>query len=95
MLEKQIERHLIEGVKKLGGICYKFVSPGHSGVPDRMIITSSGRVIFVELKTSTGRLSKLQKYTVEEMQKRGADVRVLSGLDAVKNFLTEIGGDAQ
>ena len=95
MLEKQIERHLIEGVKKLGGICYKFVSPGHPGVPDRMIITPSGRVIFVELKTSTGRLSKLQKYTVEEMQKRGADVRVLSGLDAVKNFLTEIGGDTQ
>ena len=96
MLEKQIERRLVEGVKRLGGLCYKFVSPGHPGVPDRIIITAVGRVIFAELKTDTGRLSKLQRYTVSEMQKRGADVRVVKGLDEVKALLAEIeGGDAR
>ena len=92
MLEKQIEKKLVDGVKKLGGMCLKFVSPGSLGVPDRIIITASGKIIFAELKTDTGRLSKLQQQMISKMQKRKADVRVLQGLQAVKELLSEIGG---
>ena len=49
-------------------------------------------MIFVELKTEVGRLSKIQKFVTGEMLKRGADVRVVKGLDAVKALLAEIGG---
>lgn len=94
MLEKTIERRLVEGVKKLGGMCLKFVSPGTQGVPDRIILTADGRVIFAELKSETGRLTKLQKYTIEQMRKRGADVRVVKGMDAVLELLAELGGGA-
>ncbi len=94
MKESQIERRLVEGVKRLGGMCMKFVSPGTLGVPDRIIITAKGRVIFVELKTETGRLTKIQRYVIGEMQKRGADARVVKGIDEVKELLAEIeGGD--
>ena len=94
MKESQIERRLVEGVKRLGGMCLKFVSPGTLGVPDRLIITAKGRVIFVELKTETGRLTKIQRYVIGEMQKRGADARVVKGIDEVKELLAEIeGGD--
>lgn len=92
MTEATIERHLVEGVKKLGGMCLKFVSPSMPGVPDRLIITKDGKVIFVELKTEVGRLSKIQKYVTGEMLKRGADVRVVKGLEAVKQLLAEIEG---
>ena len=92
MTEATIERHLVEGVKKLGGMCLKFVSPSTPGVPDRLIITTDGKVIFVELKTEVGRLSKIQKYVTGEMLKRGADVRVVKGLEAVKQLLAEIEG---
>ena len=92
MNESRIERHLVEGVKKMGGMCVKFVSPGTPGVPDRLIITATGRIIFAELKTETGRLAKIQRYTIEQMQKRGADVRVVKVLDEVKQLLAEIGG---
>ena len=92
MKESQIERRLVEGVKRLGGMCLKFVSPGTLGVPDRIVITAKGRIIFVELKTETGRLAKIQRYTIGEMQKRGADVRVVKGIDEVKELLAEIGG---
>ena len=94
MKESQIERRLVEGVKRLGGMCLKFVSPGTLGVPDRIIITAKGRVIFVELKAETGRLTKIQRYVIGEMQKRGADARVSKGIDEVKELLAEIeGGD--
>ena len=94
MKESQIERRLVEGVKRLGGMCLKFVSPGTLGVPDRIIITAKGRVIFVELKAETGRLTKIQRYVIGEMQKRGADARVDKGIDEVKELLAEIeGGD--
>ena len=90
MLEKTVERHLVEGVRKLGGLCYKFVSPGTQGVPDRIIITSKGKIIFVELKTDRGALSTIQKYIINQMLLRHADVRVLYGLEQVKELLAEI-----
>ena len=35
MREKTIEQKLVTAVKKHGGICPKFVSPGFDGMPDR------------------------------------------------------------
>lgn len=95
MLEKTIERHLVEGVKKLGGLCYKFISPSTQGVPDRLIITAQGRIIFAELKTDKGVLSKIQEYVIGQMLSRHVDVRVLYGLEQVNDFLAEIGREAQ
>ena len=92
MTEASIEKRLVDGVKNLGGMCLKFVSPSMAGVPDRLIITATGEVIFVELKTEVGRLSKIQKLVIGEMRKRGADVRVVKGLAEVKQLLAEIEG---
>ena len=38
MREKTIEQKLVQAVKAKGGIAPKFVSPGFSGVPDRLIL---------------------------------------------------------
>ena len=93
MSEKQLERYLVEGVKKLGGLCYKFVSPGTQGVPDRIIITAQGRTIFAELKTDRGVLSPIQQFVISQMLLRNADVRVVRGLKQVKELLAEIEQD--
>lgn len=90
MKESQIERYLTNKVKEHGGLCFKFVSPGNPGVPDRIVITPAGRTIYVELKTEIGRLAKVQKWQRSELEKRGADVRVLFGMEAVKEFLREV-----
>ncbi len=94
MKESQIERYLVRRVKEGGGLCFKFVSPGNPGVPDRIVVTPAGRTIYVELKTETGRLSKVQKWQRSELEKRGAEVRVLFGLEAVKDFVREVFADA-
>ena len=90
MREATIEARLVREVRKLGGLCYKFTSPGNPGVPDRIVILPDGRTIYVELKTEIGRLAKVQQWQLEEMRKRGADVRVLKGLDQVMEFLEEV-----
>lgn len=60
-LEKDIEQKLVKMVERHGGICLKWVCPGWSGVPDRIILLPGGRVIFAETKRPKGgRLSKLQ-----------------------------------
>lgn len=90
MKESAIEARLVRMVRDRGGLCYKFVSPGNPGVPDRIVITPGGRTIYVELKTEVGRLSNLQKWQRSELEKRGADIRVLKGLDQVKKFVEEV-----
>lgn len=89
MLEKDIEKILVNEVKKLGGRAYKWVSPGNDGVPDRIVILPGMRPVFVELKTETGRLSAIQKVQIKRLEDLGQDVRVLYGLSQVRDFLED------
>lgn len=62
-LEKDIEKKLTAMVHRNGGLCLKWVCPGWSGVPDRIILLPGGRVIFCELKRPKGgKLETLQKW---------------------------------
>ena len=90
MLEKEVEKFLVRQVKKLGGISFKFISPGNAGVPDRIVILPTGKVLFVELKTDKGKLTKLQEVQIKKISDLGADVRVLRGIEEVKEFINEI-----
>ncbi len=90
--ESQIEAKLEKMVRERGGLCYKFISPNNPGVPDRIVITPVGRVIFVELKTEIGRLAKIQHWQHRRLQECGADVRTIKGLDEIKEFVKEAFG---
>ena len=90
MLEKEVEKFLVREVKKIGGVSFKFISPGNAGVPDRIVILPSGRVVFAELKTDMGKLTKLQEVQIKKISDLGADVRVLRGIEGVKEFINEI-----
>ena len=91
--ESKIERKLCEGVRGLGGRAYKLVSPGCAGLPDRLICFPYGRVVFVELKSPKGRLSKLQTHRINELEKLMQDVWVLSTPEQVEAFLQEMRGE--
>lgn len=90
MDERFIEKKLREGIKKSKGIAYKFVSPGNSGVPDRIVLLPGGKIIFVELKRLGERPKKHQLAQIRRIRNLGFDVRVLSGIEDVKGFLDEI-----
>lgn len=91
MLEKDIEKLFRDEIKKAGGEAYKFTSPGNDGVPDRIVMLPGGRIVFVELKTDTGKLSKLQELQCRQIADLGQTVRVLHGLAEVRDFFLEFG----
>jgi hypothetical protein len=74
--EKRLEAYLVKEVKKMGGLCLKFTSPGCRGVPDRICVFPGSRCVFVELKSETGTLRKLQEVIHDRLRKRSIDVFV-------------------
>lgn len=71
-LEKDIEQKLRKIVEKHGGLCLKWVCPGWSGVPDRIILLPGGVVLFVETKRPRGgKVEKLQKWWAERIRRLG------------------------
>ena len=71
-LEKEIEKKLVNVVKHHGGLCLKWVCPGWSGVPDRIVLLPGGKVIFVELKRPKGGVvSHRQKWWANKLRVLG------------------------
>ena len=87
MLEKNIEAYLVKSVRRIGGIAYKFVSPANRGVADRVVVLPGGGVIFVEVKSATGKLSPLQEQFAKDMQRLGQNYIVLNSREAVNAFI--------
>lgn len=81
--EKEIEAYLRVRIKKLGGIAYKFTSPGNDGVPDRIVLLPKGVISFVELKAPGKKPSKLQKVQINRIKKLGYDVYVIDSKELV------------
>ena len=93
MKEAEIEKILVCEVKKLGGIAYKWVSPGNDGVPDRIVIFPHRHPVFVELKTEKGRLTALQDAQIVRLKKLGQEVVVIYGIDGLSQFFQDQGYD--
>ena len=88
--EKQLEKYLRLRIEERGGVCLKFVSPGQDGVPDRVVVMPGGRVYFVELKTQTGKLSRIQKYQLKRLCDLHQICSVIYGKEGVKAFLRDV-----
>jgi len=88
VLERDVERYLIKRVKALGGVAYKFTSPAHRGVADRVVCLPDGQTWFVELKTEGGRLSPLQKVFAVDMARMNQKYVCLWNKEQVDEFIT-------
>ena len=88
--ENKVEKKLCNEIKSIGGRAYKFISPGNNGVPDRIIYLPNGAVIFAELKSPKGVLSKQQEFRIKEMRHMGQTVVILHSVPEVETFLSAI-----
>ena len=71
MRENRVEERLREYVKRRGGLCLKWVCPGHAGVPDRIILLPGARIIFLELKAPGKKPTTLQSWWLAKLKSLG------------------------
>ena len=95
VLERDVERYLIKRVKDVGGRAYKFTSPAHRGVADRIVCLPNGQTWFVELKTQGGRLSPLQKVFASVMQQTNQRYIVIWNIEQVDAFIASVSRDSR
>lgn len=50
MLESAFETFVCKCIKHCGGRAFKWVSPGCTGVPDRICVFPGARIVFIEVK---------------------------------------------
>lgn len=86
-LERDIERKLRTVVESHGGLCLKWVCPGWSGVPDRIVLLPGGRALFVELKRPKGgKVSKLQMWWAKRLHQLGFNHWIIWDADDLMRF---------
>jgi len=87
MLEREVEVYFRKAVAAAGGVAFKFVSPSHRGVSDR-IVCLQGQTWFVELKRPGGRLMPLQRVFAAEMERMGQNYVCLSSREEITEWIT-------
>lgn len=88
--ERDVEHTLVTEAKKRGGIALKFVSPGMSGMPDRLLLLPEGKMGFVELKAPGKKPRVLQEKRHRDLRNLGYRVYVLDKAEKVGEVLDDI-----
>lgn len=92
MRERDIEQSLIRAVRRAGGLCLKFVSPGWSGAPDRLCLFLGGKMAFVEVKAPGKKPRPLQEARHRQLEEMGFPVYILDRKEDIPVLVSKIGG---
>lgn len=79
MTEQQIQSKRIKELESNGYYVIKLVKTNKNGIPDLIAIPRGSDVLFSEVKTPSGKLSKLQEYRIKELQEHGLKTEVYRG----------------
>jgi len=80
MKESQIQSKKIKELEAQGYYVLKLVKTNKNGIPDLIAIPPNSDVLFVEVKAAGGKLSALQEFRIEELQKHGFKTEVYKPL---------------
>ena len=88
MREREVEAALVKAVRDVGGTAYKFSSPGHDGVPDRIcVFPPYGRIVFVEVKAPGKKPTALQWKEIHRLELSGCRVEVIDSKEKIPEIL--------
>ncbi len=87
MRERDIEAHLVQRVKALGGEIRKLRWIGRRGAPDRVVMFPGGQLWWIELKRPGGTAEAHQAREHARMLKMGQCVLVLDTIEKIDGVL--------
>ena len=90
MRERDVEKSLVRAVKKVGGLCPKFVSPGMDGVPDRIILMQGARIAFAEIKAPSKKMRPLQVKRKRQLEALGFQVYCIDNTEQIGGVLRDL-----
>jgi hypothetical protein len=93
MLEKELEQKLVKAVSACGAVAWKLSSPGHAGVPDRILLLPGGQVLFVEMKRPGEKQRPLQVHVARTLRVLGFPVEVVdseAGIDEIVQLVRQL-----
>lgn len=79
MTEQQIQSKRIKQLEAQGYYVIKLMKTNKNGIPDIVAIPPGSDVLFCEVKTPTGKLSKLQEFRIDELKRHGIDTEIFRG----------------
>lgn len=79
MTEQQIQSKRIKQLEDEGYYVIKLVKTNKNGIPDIIAIPKDSGVLFSEVKTPKGKVSKLQEYRLKELKQHGCRTEIYRG----------------
>jgi hypothetical protein len=79
MREQQIQTKRIKQLEAEGYYVLKLIKTNKNGIPDLLAVKADGDILFSEIKTEKGKLSKLQEYRLRELEEHGFRTEVFRG----------------
>jgi hypothetical protein len=80
--EGKLQAKIIDGLeKRFGALVIKIMRANKSGIPDLYALFPNGYSMFIEVKSLSGKPSKLQLHYIAEIQKRNCCAFVCNSFD--------------
>jgi len=71
MTEQQVQSKKIKELEADGYYVLKLIKTNKNGIPDLLALHPDKEILFLEVKTRKGRVSKLQEYRIKELREHG------------------------
>lgn len=85
--EKTLEARLVREIEARGGMALKYTSQFHRGIPDRICLLPGGLSVFVELKSTGKKPTKLQEFAMKKLAEMGHAVIVIDNTNDLEWLL--------
>lgn len=88
--EKALEARLVKEIQERGGMCLKYTSQYHRGIPDRIVLMPGGCCYFAEMKSTGKKPTPLQERAIGQLREMAHLVAVIDSTEKLEDFLHTI-----
>ena len=86
MRERELQQKVLKYLKQQSILAVKVDSTSTRGLPDLLVILPSGEVHFLEIKTTTGKLSVHQQRIRQQLKEQNANVHTVRSVEEVQRL---------